>query len=222
MKVLSVFILSLLICGLSLSKADAFAITQYNDMASWMAAVGGSFTEENLNSYTDRVRYDVTSVDVGDFTVSHVGLGWGGHWHTLGNAASAARDLNGTGQMNAATRDGGETLLDYDLPIYAWGATFKVELDDWDTSIIVGGETLPLPRPLDRAFLGFVADGSFTNLKMKGVVKSGEGFALDDIVYAHEAAVPEPATVALLGIGIAGIAGAEVRRRLKKKVVDNS
>ncbi len=34
--------------------------------------------------------------------------------------------------------------------------------------------------------------------------------------------VPDPATIALLGIGLAGLAAVEIRRRLKKKAVDKS
>ncbi len=44
----------------------------------------------------------------------------------------------------------------------------------------------------------------------------------DTIEGSYKTPVPEPGTIALLGIGLAGLAGVGVRRRLKKNAVDKS
>ena len=54
------------------APANALNFTTFTDRATWEAAVGGSFSEEDFNSFTVDTSFNGSSVDVGDFTLNGI------------------------------------------------------------------------------------------------------------------------------------------------------
>ncbi len=200
--------------GLASSQALAGVVT-FTDRLAWEAAVGGVFTLEDFSSVSSAV-YETTPVDVGDFTVSVSGTTFGSSWHNIsstGAGGAAFNSVNGTQQLNVATGDQGGTTLAFDFNIFAFGADFAGVSDSRTTSIFIDGLQIDIPA-LTGGFFGFVSDTAFNSNLLALTAGSADGFGMDNLVYASQSSsVPEPGSLALLGLGLAGIGFA--RRKSK-------
>ncbi len=98
----------------------------------------------------------------------------------------------------------------------------------------MGGIIIDVPgyffSPYNRAWFDLQEDLFLASGTLRGPYwEGGEDdeqevfhYRIDYLVDSATSPIPEPTTIALLGIGLVGLAGAEVRRRRKKKAVDNS
>lgn len=192
----------------------------YNSQAAYLAAIGGSAdVTENFNAFVADQPFRNSSFDVGPFTLSSSGTSQNLNTQNTVDASPFSfgtfADVNGTTFAHFFISGGATTAsIDFDMPIVGFGATFK-ELSNSTTISFTtqsGAKILTPGIGEGVAFFGFTLDPgetltSFTFSRPSG----GDGFGMDDVLLAKQS-IPEPGTLALFGLGLAGLAFARRRK----------
>ncbi len=215
---LLLFIFATIISGVvgTSRLASAALIHGFGAVTDDLSLTGGTvidFEAQPLGSFTPAVVGDVTFSADGSSLITTNNPGFNATGKHLENQLSGFQSIT----------------FDFASSVSAFGFHFGASNEDWLLAAYDSGNALLESYTLDQTW--YEDNGEYFGIQSAGIFSatltqmthvndsSADHILLDDFTYQSEsAAVPEPATVALLGIGLVGLAGAEVRRRRKKAV----
>ena len=208
------------------------AIITYSDRATWQSATGGITGGENFQSFGSDTNFDNTTVALSDgMAIGTSGLIGVSDTNqidvpainlTFDNLSTDGSSYASVGVFSPGTE---HVFISIATPISAFGADFvgindnslltRIELFSGatlvDTILPIG-----LPCCTTQRFIGFAGDSGESITEMRFVFNdpSNDAFGIDNIEIAASAAIAEPGSLILFGLGFVGMAYA--RRRTQK------
>ena len=219
----SAIILSTLIAPVATGVVNA-APVGYTSEAAWLAALGtATISTENFESSPVGV-LSVGTTDIGLFDVT-IGPNNSASINGIvtGGAVNGSNEFRGF-YGSAFGTDPVTNQIDFgfDESVSGFAGTWDSTTTGTLLTLTVNGTTLNFSNFLTGAgdgFFGVIDTVPFSSVSFGselpsgiGLVPSGEQFAVDNVKIAA-AAVPEPTTLALMGLGLAGVGFARKKKQ---------
>ena len=202
-------IFALLIVLLSPMAANAVPI-QYSDRAAWEATVGGSFFTETLDSFVADTEFRTGQVSLENMIIQAFDLSGINSGANTISASGSPSFTNTADILGSIDGSGTKIRIDFVTAVSAWGADFfslccssdKIDIYDSADSLI---GTVSATDSAD--FWGFTLGmgelASYMVMRTELPPGFADAFRMDNLSFV---AIPEPGTLALLGIGLLGMA----------------
>lgn len=217
----------LVLAAIVMSGAAHAGFVTYSDRTAWHAAIGGATGSENFNGFASDTNFGGTSIALAaGMTIGTMNAST--PLYNLIDAppvGSAEWDVDGSSVASIFNGPfGGDTFpfITFGTPVSSFGADFRSLNDEVARSRVEIYDGATLLATLDPSvagfdelrFWGFAATAGESVTSIVFTRLENDVFGIDNIEIGGGAApVPEPATLALFGMGLAGLAS---RRRKAK------